>query len=1455
MAAGYSNIQYIGFGLNNSDDNERNSNVEITSYELFASNGQPVEGGVYDLRMGTTDHTYVCTTCAYGKKLCPGHRGHLALKTSVLQPIAISEIRRWLRIVCFKCGEILVEQEKFINEAPAKRLMVAATVSTDGKVCPRQNCKAVHPKIYKDTTDNFTFWADFQFDKKPNMRMSLGDKLYPDTIRKIFERISDDAVQYLGRSIHPRELIIQNISIPPNNIRPGVKSFGGASGSSYHDSTSLIQHLTKRNMQLPDQMPDAINIVGGKISEELDRSIQNLQQIYFDLLLGSSSSSFQNNSGKRGLVIGSRPVNSFLRNLTQKDGRIRSNLLGKRVFYISRSTISGNMSYKIDEVGIPLEFARTLQVQETVQEYNRERLMTYFLNGRRQYPGCTHIIKFSTGEVHDVSGMRDSFLEIGDIVFRDLIDGDYAFFNRAPTLERSSIGVHRAIIIQDLSVHTFQMNVLACEWYNADFDGDQMNLWVARSPAARAEAMIMSSVANWFISTKTSGPVNGEVQDSLVGCYELTRANVLIDRYHAMMLFASTGIDFPQFTEQTYTGRDIVSLLFTNFPINYKKPPSSYSDLYAPYINFDKSETMTIVEKGKMIRGVLDKRSIGAKASGGLFHLISREFGSQKALDMIFALQQIALQFLLYSGFTVGTADLLPNIEALGQIRSLVSSVELESHVITEKLLRGEIAPPIDSTIHDFYERMQINALKINESEILRWILGTIHPHNNGFFKMVATGSKGNNPNIIHVTGSIGQTLINGERMREQFALRRTSPYFPRFAIDPRAYGFVANSYMSGMSASEFTFQSMNGRFDLINKALSTASTGYFMRKGVMNNQSNIVNNLRHVVKDSKIIQFIYGEDGLDSRELEKVTYPYVFISDSELISSVGVNLKELGASGTDAELNSAQKVIDNVVKEIRRNRDEFRKTIMKFETTNFKESLATELLVPVNVKRIIEGVLIANDAEQPALVAAAMQTKIERVIDLCERLPYVLINEIQERNRSYIPPHKKTAAHLLCSLVRAELSPKVIMKLTDEQLTFIMDSIFHRYSMSLIDYGTAVGILAAQAISEPLTQYMLDSHHRSVAGGTSKSGLVRITEIYGARRVEDEQSPMMQLPLKLSALGNPEGAFNKAQEIANNIEYVTFRRFMQQYDIILEPYNNLIYPPYKKDESWIAAFEKSHPLIQPPGDLTNWCFRFILDKTQLVLKAVEVELIVRRIRTRHPNVYVVHTSEAAPQVVIRIWHRSMQFKRGETEERANELLELILDTPIRGINGIMQATAEKITNHQIDSDGSLVKKEEYIITTAGTNLYNVMLHNAIDSTSVISNSIGDTTKIYGIEAGRMKIISETSTLIGKDSLNMRHLYLYADEMTRTGHVTSVERGGLSSREYNNILLRMAYGSPISVVTDATLASSKSRIYGIAAPQVLGGVPQIGTLYNSLIMNEDFISENLESVNSVLDGL
>jgi hypothetical protein len=440
--------------------------------------------------------------------------------------------------------------------------------------------------------------------------------------------------------------------------------------------------------------------------------------------------------------------------------------------------------------------------------------------------------------------------------------------------------------------------------------------------------------------------------------------------------------------------------------------------------------------------------------------------------------------------------------------------------------------------------------------------------------------------------------------------------------------------------------------------------------------------------------------------------------------------------------------------------------------------------------------------------------------------------------------------------LIRSELCPRVLEILSDEQIDHIIRIIRLRYCNSLIDYGTAVGILAAQSISEPLTQYMLDSHHRSVGAGTSKSGVVRINEIYSTCSIDKEQTPSMIIPINKEVFTKNSNVNTIIQDIANSIEYLTFEQFVKNKKILLEPYKKLIHPTYIDDIKWIKEFEQTHPLIKEPNDLTNWCFRFVIDKSSLVLKGVDLELIIQKLKAKYFNTFIVFTPEAYPEIVIRMWHKPSQKRGIIIEEIYNKLMSEILETPIRGIKKIIQATVEEKSKYVVGENNAFVKEKYYIINTFGTNLYNVLLYNNIfDTSSICSNSIMDTYYIYGIEAARVKIINETRAIISDSNVNIRHLYIYADERTRTGRVTSIERGGLSSRERSNILLRASYQDPIRILIDAALNNVKSHVYGIAAPQLLGTIPKIGSVYNTIVIDEEFIKNNIKSVDDILENI
>lgn len=1413
----HSRIAELKFSIVGSDDIKYYAQGKVTSEELFI--GQtPVSGGLYSLEMGATT-TSPCMTCEKKMGECIGHFDLLDLNYPIISPLFIRQIGQWLKSVCFKCGASLLDLKDYTYIPAGKRLKeVAAMLSNKQVTCKNPHCLTVQPKIEKNPDDYISF----------NMITKDGSirRLYPHDMMDIFGRITQETIKGMGQTSEngPNKLILTKLLIPPVTIRPSVKSAVMlAEGTDYAGIITFLQYIVKKNKSMPTKIPSSISL-------EDSKKILNLQQLYFDFIVGSSIT-----GNKRGLIVGNKQAQSIMKRQIKKVGRIRGNLLGKRVWFISRTTIAGNPAIRIDQVIMPYAYAKVLQREESVIEINKSKMKLLLSTDVKHYPRATRVKK-QNGGVYDATRFRDGNIEDGDRIYRDVTDEDIILMNRQPSLEKTAIGGHKPIISKDLTLKTFQFNVCACKWYGADFDGDAMVGIVPRSLMAYIEAKILSRVQNNFISAKTSGPINGQVQDSTLGCFELTKSDVRINRYHAMSMYSLLGNDAPilNWNQEIFTGRDIISGLLKKYPVSLIAKPTYYDENFAGVIPYDPKDIKVMITNGVHESGVLDKKTIGEGAVGGIYHLISREYGSKVALDKVYDSQQAALRFLANVGFSISLADLVLPADKRQAIADEASGLLREAQIINDQLIAGEILPPIGMTVHEFYEKLQINALKKSDV-VMRSVLGGLNTKYNGMYKMPAVGSKGNWPNLEHITAFVGQIDINTERIGETFSFRRTSPYHTRFSMDPRAYGFISNSYVSGMRSDEFIPSDMNGRYDLINKALSTSITGYQMRKSIDALQSAQVDFFRRVCIHHKIVEYLYGEDGLDPQSVENVKFPTVMLNDKEL---------------EEKYLNQA---FPEEFKLIKQDRDMYRAAFLGIESINFNSPMNDVHILPVNIERIVVSAIRKNADNKSS--ENDVSEMVKRVITFAESIPYVLINEIQEKQRSKIPLHISAASSLLQMSIRCELNSKTVLpRLTMNKLDEIFLRIRADYSKALVDYGSGVGFWASQAICEPLTQYMLDSHHRSISGGTNKSGIIRVKEILGARPVEEEQSPEMLI----RPLPEYEQDMIKVREIANGIELLTFGRFIKNNPIkLFEQYGQLVYPGLKTDAKWIQEFETFHPLIKAPGDLANWCIWVELDKAMLLLKGMQLEMIVTKLRTKHPDVFIIHNRETDPRIRLRLYVRVGYFgKNVATEDKLDTLITNLLDTPIRGVLGIQNVNVVPITRQLVSpTTGGIIKQNVYAIKTVGTNIYGVALNKYIDPYSIVSTSIGDTYKMFGIEAARQKIISELGATVESSKPSIRHIQIYADVMTCTSKVKSVEQSGLVAREKNNPLLLSALADPQKHLKEAAIHGKTNTIYGAAAALMVGDIPKYGTYYCNVSVNEEFVKKNTKTIESVIEEL
>ncbi len=814
-------IERIEFSVLSPEMIKKMAVARITKTELYDSEGYPIEGGLLDPRLGVVDPGIRCRTCGAKAGVCPGHFGYLELTKPVIHVLYAKFIFALLKIFCQSCGRILVPDDK-IDEFRERRITFQDLAKATKKQCP--HCGYEQKKVKFVKPHNFYF----------------GDKyVNPEQVRELLEKIPDADLDLLGLKIRPEWLVLTILPIAPVTVRPSITLETGE--RSEDDLTHKLVEIVRINERLAE------NIELGApqfIIEDLWELLQYHISTYFDNEI-SGVPPARHRSGK--------VLKTLAQRLKTKEGRFRRNLIGKRVNFSARTVISPDPWIDIDEVGVPEIVAKELTVPITVTDRNLKEMREIVLKGPDAIDGANYIIT-PTGLRKKITNenkeMLAKELAPGYIVERHLRDGDIVIFNRQPSLHRMSMMAHRVRVIP---FKTFTINLTTIIPYNADFDGDEMNLHVPQNEEARVEAMRLMNVVQHIRSPRFSGPIVGCVRDHLTGLYLLTRDDTVLSREEVVELVRNVDKNISIPNKKTFTGKEVFSLFLPK-------------DLNLEFKS--KVGTKVVIKNGKLVEGVIDKAGVGAE-SGKIIDFVEKYYGKQKAAELIRNFAYLSLLYLRKVGFSISLSDYDLSESARKKIQKIIADVKKDVNELIEKYKQGKLEVLTGRTPKETLESLIKRRINKAISDVEVEVVKEVKEDNNALI-LAKSGARGSMINFVQVAALIGQEMIMGERIERGY-YGRTFPHFRKGDISLEAKGFVGKGFKQGLNPFEFFFDAMNSRESLMDKSLKTRHSGYMERR-LVGALEDLKVEYDGTVRDSdgKIIQFISGGDGLDPSKIMK---------------------------------------------------------------------------------------------------------------------------------------------------------------------------------------------------------------------------------------------------------------------------------------------------------------------------------------------------------------------------------------------------------------------------------------------------------------------------------------------------------------------------------------------------------------------------------------------------------
>ena len=1491
------NVSGLQFSIMSPEEIRKNSVVEVTKHDTYDKD-IPVIKGLFDSRMGTTDMGKVCNTCGLDNMECPGHFGHIELAKPVYNYHFIDVTMKILKCVCFRCGKLKINKDcPKVSDLKKKNNKIRWNeiyeMSSKINRCGQENddgCGCIQPNRYKlDGISGIQgIWKDI------GTSGTATEYLKAEYVKALFEKISDEDCNLLGFSnvwCRPEWLICSVLPVPPPAVRPSVKQ--GNSQRMDDDLTHKLSEIVKYNNTLKQKLNTTTRT-------EIIEDWYNMVVYHIITLVDNELPGIAQSTHRSG-----RPLKSIRQRLKGKEGRLRSNLMGKRVDFSARSVITPDPNIDLDQLGVPMKIALNLTYPEIVNKFNYDILDKYVKNGPDKWPGAKSIEK-KNGKKYSITenSKNDIKLEIGDIVNRHIVNNDWVLFNRQPSLHKMSMMGHR---IKVMKGDTFRLNVSVTPPYNADFDGDEMNMHVPQSIQSVSELINIASVNKQIISPRENKPIITIVQDTLLGIYKLTRSEIIMFNQGSNINYNKNTniydindksvdykcVDSCMYTykqminiisdlstfdgsipksdnkilingieTQLWSGKSILSYILPE-NINLKMNNNSYDDTSSTQNTSKKkilinqnNDKINIVEivNGLIKKGTFDK-GLFSKTSKGLIHTIYNDLGPERTNDFINDLQKIISYVLLIEGFSIGISDMIADSETNEKIKSVIKERKIQIEEIMQEFHLNIFEGVPGQSNNDYFESKVNSILNKTINETGKIGLSNLNDDNRATY-MVNSGSKGKLTNIAQMIACLGQQNVDGKRIPYGFD-GRTLPHYYKYDDSSEARGFVENSFISGQTPQEFFFHAMGGREGLIDTAVKTSQTGYVQRKLVKAMEDYMVA-FDYSVRSSSgsIIQFTYGNDGMDGTFVESQSLLLTKLSYDKLLDKFYFDEKTDWKKYYNKTLmEKASKISQKSLDDIFLKLIDYREYLI---SKIFNGNIQNNINYPVHVQRIVENF-------------CKKQKKSNMLpIDIHK-------GNIKLADSLYITDNFNNNK-IIQILIHIHLNPKILIseyKIKREEYKLICNTIKEKFHNSKISPGEMVGAVAAQSIGEPATQMTLNTFH--FAGVSAKSnvtrGIPRLKELLHVSKNIKSPSTIISL---LPEYSNDK---NKISFVKNKLEFTLLKDLILSSSIYYDKYNTNYETSIQEDKELLSIYKEFIDIENDTDEITNmypWIIRLVFDREKMLENGVVMEDIqMKLLEYDSDRIKFIYTDDNYKNLIGRIsilYDKDEEILTGIQDQsdilsvikNINE--DIINNIVVKGITNITDIIVSEISKSKINDENSMLHQKENhdivqyqknILITDGINLLDIMNSEFVDPYNTHSNDIIEIYENLGIEAGRNILIDEIIDVIDHagEYINLRHIELLCDTMTSKGELTSINRQGIKRGEAGP-LAKCSFEDTTDQLIKAAIFSEKDNLSGVSSNIMMGQTIKSGTGLSELFIDEEKLIQELTSINeSITDDI